>query len=73
VEYNYEDKEKIDKLKNDPTYKKEKRKKLWLFIVACLPFIIFLIIYLVFFSPSDSFIRILNNFILNYLAIFKIV
>jgi hypothetical protein len=73
VEYNYEDKEKLDKLKNDPTYKKENRKKLWVFIIACLPFLVGLIIYLVFFSSSDSFIHILKNSILSYLAIIKIV
>jgi len=61
MEYNYKDKEKMDKLENDPKYQKEKKNKWWKFVLFSLPIFIGMALIVTFCSITPDYENIFEN------------
>src|SRR5574344_2019363 len=66
MEYNYEDKEKVDKLKDNPNYKKEQNKKWLMFVLCCLPIFIGSTLFLSFCSSSPNYSSVFKNEVVDF-------
>lgn len=68
MEYNYENKEKMNKLKNDPKVKKERKKKWLYYCLACTPIFLGMLLYVTFCSATKNYSRIYNNTVIEELT-----
>jgi len=61
MEYNYEDKEKLENLEKDPKYKKQQKKKILMLGLYCLPFLIGSTLYISFCNTTPKYVSIFKN------------
>jgi len=68
MEYNYEDKEKMENLEKDPKYKKQQKKKILTLGLYCLPFLIGSTLYISFCNITPKYVSIFKNMEVDFSA-----
>ena len=61
MEYNYEDKEKMDKLQNSPEAKKQRDKKFLQLVLLCIPIIVGIVLFTTYCSLTPNYVQVYEN------------